>query len=399
MKLEILYKRAKSGDIQYWRIETEYNVITKESGKLGTDKPIKHKETCAGKNIGRANETQPDKQAEIQAESDWRKKRDEGYKSLEDLQIVASGNLSKYMWVLNPGKYERDVVGTLSEVLEQALPQFNTDASGNVKPMLATDWKKVKNVKYPVIVQPKLDGVRCLMIVNEPEVTFLSRSGKPYTTLDHIGKTIFDAYADKDLHGNFILDGEIYSDELTFQEITQAVKKQYPNSLKLHFRCYDIVNDSVQEDRIVAESRDIVSAIKSPFVHLVPYTIVGDAEEVKTLHDAYIDQGYEGAMIRTLDGKYEQGARSRTLLKVKEFDEREFEFVHWDQGQRPEDLIAVLKAEDDRRFRAKMVGTREQKEELKKTGIAGDRMTIKHFGFTSDGLPRFPIGKGFRDEE
>jgi hypothetical protein len=49
-------------------------------------------------------------------------------------------------------------------ILKKYLPQFNTDASGNVKPMLAkaVDWKKVQ---YPCYIQPKLDGVRCLMIV------------------------------------------------------------------------------------------------------------------------------------------------------------------------------------------------------------------------------------------
>ena len=126
-----LYKRSKTGSIQYWsiRVDTQeqYPTIVKNSGVLDTDSPLEHREQIkTGKNLGRTNETLPLEQAILQAESDWKKKRDEGYKSLEDLGLVQTS------------------MAELKALLQEKLPTFNTDASGNVKPMLAKamDWSK-----------------------------------------------------------------------------------------------------------------------------------------------------------------------------------------------------------------------------------------------------------------
>jgi len=92
VKLETLYKRAKTGKIQYWQVEVKaltYPTIFKESGQLGTTSPLQHMEPIKiGKNIGKSNETTPMEQAISQAHSDWNSKRDEGYKSLKDLNLI-----------------------------------------------------------------------------------------------------------------------------------------------------------------------------------------------------------------------------------------------------------------------------------------------------------------------
>jgi DNA ligase-1 len=412
VKLETLYKRAKTGKIQYWQVEVieaspaNYGWgIVKTSGQLGTSNPLIHRETITqGKNIGKSNETTPMEQAISQAQSDWNSKRDEGYKSQTDLGIghqkegVHHGLFTIHGAVQVPAK-------SLEEVLEACLPQFNTDASGNPKPMLATDWKKIKKINYPVLLQPKLDGVRCLMVVRfnvgaEKPIVFLSRSGKEYTTLDHIAKVVGNyCFVKGEKATEFILDGEIYSEHLTFQEIVAAVKKQRPESLKLKFRAYDIVSSSTQQDRW-NETVALVDKIASSEVQLVT-TVMCTEEDVKFQHDKWVQEGYEGAMIRLLHGTYAQGQRSRELLKVKEFDETEYYFQNWEKGLRDEDLIAVCSTSimaDGKLFKAKMVGSVQEKQELFASEIKSDSlMTIKHFGLTEDGLPRFPIGKAFRD--
>lgn len=396
MKLETLYKRAKTGAIQYWSISTLHDTIFKESGKLGTKNPIKHEEICTGKNIGKSNETTPGQQAKSQAQSDWNKKRDEGYKSLTDLGIIEERSNDGWVYVQD-GKQLRtngDPTG-LEQILNTVLSEFNTDASGNVKPMLAQSVKWDK-VKYPALVQPKLDGVRCLMVIGEESVVFLSRNGKIYTTINHIGEEVLGTFK------NIVLDGEIYSDELTFQEIVTATKKQTENSLKLRFRVYDIVNDKVQQERW-NDVVSIVDAIGSPVLWPVTTFTLNSKEEVMDYHNQWVQEGYEGAMIRHLDGKYGQGQRSSALLKVKEFDETEFAFKNFEFGQRGvEDLIAVLWTHDgEKEFRAKVMGNRSWKEQLYNDGdnLEGTSVTVKHFGYTDDGLPRFPIGKAFRDYE
>lgn len=408
MKLETLYKRAKTGKIQYWQIEVQaltYPTIFKESGQLGTASPLQHMEPIKiGKNIGKSNETTPMEQAISQAHSDWNKKRDEGYKSLTDLGIghqnggVHHGLFTIHGSVQVPAK-------SLEEVLDACLPQFNTDASGNPKPMLATDWKKIKKINYPVLLQPKLDGVRCLMTIAADEVLFWSRSGKEYLTLAHIANSIMPYLEEERKRSKsiwFILDGEIYSDELTFQEIIAAVKKQRPESLKLKFRAYDTISTADQGQRW-DDTVALVDKIASSEVQLVPTWVANNEEEVKAHHDTWVQEGYEGAMIRLYGSKYAQGQRSRELLKVKEFDETEYYFQRWEKGLRDEDLIAVcwisILADDAKEFKAKMVGTVAEKLELATRLIPQDSLiTIKHFGLTEDGLPRFPIGKAFRDD-
>lgn len=404
-----LYKRTKTGAIQYWKIETsttdflEGTQIRKESGQLGTDNPIVHTETVRiGKNIGRSNETTAQQQAEFQAQSDWTRKHDEGYKSLTDLGVAEVEHPRvDSMYASSKGFHN------LEDTLNLLLPKFNTDASGNAKPMLATDYTKVKAIKYPAYCQPKLDGVRCLMVVRfnvgaDYPITFLSRSGKPYTTLDHIAHQVgTHCFVKGEKPTEFILDGEVYSDELSFQEIVSAVKAPKESSLKLKFRAYDVVSNETQ---LVRWSRTVqlVAHIGSDHISLVDNYMIHSFKEVKELHDKWVSEGYEGAMIRHLDGMYGQGQRSRDLLKVKEFDETEFAFKNFEFGQRGvEDLIAVCWTADTSEFRAKMIGTKAEKEALyaQSEDSMGRSLTVKHFGWTEDGLPRFPIGKAFRDGE
>lgn len=403
MKLETLYKRSKTGKIVYYKVEvTEYandSVIRKESGQLETQNPIVHEEEVyQGKNIGKSNETTPQQQAESQAQSDWLKKKDEGYKSEKDLGIghqkegVHHGLFTINGVVQVPAK-------SFEEILNLTLPQENTDSAGNTKPMLATDWAKVKSIPYPVYVQPKLDGVRCLMICNVTDTTcnvrFLSRSGKDYSTVNHIiDNTTFP-------RGNYIVDGELYSDELTFQEIIQAVKKQCDNSSKIKFNAYDLVNENEQNHRLVS-LEFLMSTINSPYITLVPTVTANNKEEVEAFQSDYLNEGYEGAMIRFTNAMYEAGARSRSLLKVKTFDDTEFTFHGFNVGQREEDLIAVCKTEAGDEFRAKLVGTVAEKEELRKKEMdyLGKQLTVKHFGWTDsvNPLPRFPVAKAFRED-
>lgn len=411
MNFDMLYKRTKTGSIQYWQISVqdvgstmdERAVILKQSGQLGTTSPLLHREEIR---IGKQKRTYL-QQAEFQAQSDHKKKKDDGYKSLADLSIravdkVATG-FGQEIGYHHP-KYS--VIGkahTLDAALDEELPIFNTDASGNLKPMLAkaVDWKKVQ---YPCIVQPKLDGVRCLMVVDfaDPDgiqIKFFSRSGREYTTLDHI---VVDVLGCRNkIPMKFILDGEVYSDELTFQEITSAVKKQKESSLKLKLRVYDIVNDEIQIERL-RTILELVPKLESEHITLVEHTTCNSHEEVKAYHDEYVSKGYEGAMIRHKTGEYGQGQRSSDLLKVKEFDESEFTFIRFETGQREEDLIAVCCITDGTCFKTKVIGTRDEKTKLKSIPegkVEYKKYTVKHFGWTDAGLPRFPIGKSFRDYE
>ena len=392
---QTLYKRTKTGAVQQWSVRVETvdsnkSLIVKDAGQFG-GKLVHHEEPILeGKNLGRYNRTTPEEQAKSQALSDWTRKHDEGYKTIQDIM-----------------GWDTDIsagldASTIKTMLDAYLPQFNTDASGQAKPMLAKDvnWAKVI---FPCYIQPKLDGVRCLMIVdNLGDVKFLSRSGKDYTTLDHIKNSIKLAINRGGLKLPFILDGEIYSDELSFQDIVASVKKKRHTTALLKFRCYDIITDSTQEVRI-KEFQAMVKQIASQNITAVETHVVSTKEEVMKYHDEFVQKDQEGLMIRLPKGTYASGQRSTDLVKVKEFQTTEYELTGYELGQREEDLIAVCNSASGE-FRAKMQGNAKHKEELQNEwnnsvskGTA--QLTVKHFGLTDSGLPRFPIGITVRDYE
>lgn len=239
-----------------------------------------------------------------------------------------------------------------------------------------------------------IHNCRSLLNFDGQTITFLSRTGKEYTTLGHIRDEVLPTLTEP-----IILDGEIYSHDLTFQEIIAAVKKQRPDSLKLKLRVYDVVNDQTQLKR-EALVRELTSTKAWATINAVDTFTCNSKEEVIQLHDQFVGEGYEGAMIRLLDGMYAQGQRSQSLMKVKVFDTTEYNFVEFVLGQRGvEDLIARC-SNGDLTFRAKMQGTVAEKQALYDYKVEeGAVITIKHHGLTDDGLPRFPIGIGIRDYE
>jgi ATP-dependent DNA ligase len=413
MNLETLYKRSKTGAVQYYTIKVERGVkdsdpatIVKETGQLGTDKPLIHREVISeGKNIGRANETTTLGQARNQAKSDWTKKKDGGYKTLSDLgieEIKVNSSLSAYaVKVSNDNK-----LVTLYKALELALPEFNTDALGNVKPMLAKECKpNCSNVKFPAYAQPKLDGVRCLILVTVREIgigcsiKFISRTGKEYTTLNHIADNIATAVIENKLD-SFILDGEIYHHDIEFEEIIEAVKKTNDNTKDLKFVVYDLVTEGNVKDRY-SKLGNICFKINSKHIEMIDTTVIDNAEEIQQNHDDYVEQGYEGLMIRNMDGIYGQGQRSSDLLKFKVFKTDEFEFDRFVLGQRGiMDMKAMCKTAEGKEFGAKMKGSLKHKTMLYNAGHkAGEQMTVKYSNMTKYDIPRFPVGLAFRDYE
>ena len=84
-----------------------------------------------------------------------------------------------------------------------------------IKPMLAYKVdKKPVDWSEKVYIQPKLDGIRCVIYVDDKEnIRCFSRTGKEFHNLEHIKlslrKFFFD-YANVDV----VLDGELYNHKL-----------------------------------------------------------------------------------------------------------------------------------------------------------------------------------------
>jgi ATP-dependent DNA ligase len=418
MTLDTLYKRTKTGEIQYWEVSSIPQTdgtctIFKKAGRLGTTKPTTHFENIReGKNIGRSNETTPAQQGELQARSDWNKKRDEGYKSVADLGLKPI-DMTIYKNVQQPLYHvpgtPADTGKPLELALDAALSQFNTDAQGNVKPMLAKDWNKGKGIKFPQLQEKKLDGVRTLCIVqnNAASITvqFLSRSGKPYDTIFHL-TNFLGTKPDVFPMGTTILDGELYFHGWTLEEINQAVKKHRPGiTEKIEFWFFDLPLLTELPQQARTEKVHELAHKLDPHQTLIKPTesrIVMSVAEATENHDAWVLDGFEGAMLKEPNAKYEQGCRSSNWRKMKEFDDTEFEIIGYELGQRgSEDLMLQIQSGPEI-VPVKMQGTRETKaalyERAKSGELIGKQLTVKHFGLSKYGVVNLPTGKAIREE-
>lgn len=361
MKLPKLYRQSKSGKIRQWQVWTEGNKIWTEYGQVGGKLHKDYKEAEA-KNVGRSNETTPQEQAEKEAQALWTKKLDRKY----------------------------------SETIEEA-------KQPDYFPMLAKPFDQDKIV-YPCDVQRKLDGVRCLAYWEEGEIKLMSRGGKFYDACSHIAEEIAGIMPE---NTDYVLDGEIYNHELGFQHISSRVKKYYEGETEqLSFHAYDVVSKSNADNPWQNRKQGLRGFLQGRMdvnhIELVPTETVHTLDQIMERHNQYVEEGYEGAIVRLHQGEYTFNHRSNSLFKVKAFQDDEFEIVDYVEGEGRLRGCVVWKCEteDGSVFEVKQKGSLELLRDMFQDAdqYIGKLLKVKFFGHTEAGLPRHPVGLGIRDE-
>ena len=209
------------------------------------------------------------------------------------------------------------------------------------------------------------------------------------------------------LPADLILDGELYTNELTFQEIVGLVKREtlkdgdLEKQQKIKYHVYDLIQGDSYEQR----HRGLQTLFASfSFQHLilVPTFHCGSEAEMKEQHSQFVADGYEGIMLRNPAGVY-KNVRSVDLLKYKEFFDDEYEVVGFKEGEGAEKgcVLWTCKTEKGATFHCRPRGTREDRTELYQKGASyiGKKLTVRFQELTDDGIPRFPVGIAFRDYE
>jgi ATP-dependent DNA ligase len=265
-------------------------------------------------------------------------------------------------------------------------------------PMLAYNYKNFGDrIQYPCFIQKKIDGVRCMAI---PQKGLFSRYRKSFPYLDHIREEI------NLLPPDIVLDGELYSDTISFQEIVEQIKEDTlsPNNkdkqLQMKYHVYDIMSDQPYAQRY-ERLQQIFN--RFPFKHLVLVdTEQCDSEKkMKELHDNYVADGYEGVILRNKLGGY-LNDRSIDLQKYKEFSDTEVTILGFksDKGEDQGCVIWICEYED-KLFAFRSRGSQEQRRKQFQNGATyiGKHLTIRYQGKTDDGRLRFPIGIAIRDYE
>ena len=210
--------------------------------------------------------------------------------------------------------------------------------------MLATDSAKhEKKMVGNVIVEPKLDGVRVIVIcdVDKDEVKLFSRNGKELSNFPEINKQ-FDDMLDQ-MGESMVFDGEVMSDD--FQTLMREIHRKggaKTKDAKLNlFDCLPLSefknggSNSVN-DTILFRKKMLESFNYGPNINLVEYVRVNlsDDDGQKQFADynkLCIDKGYEGIMVKPIKGIYEC-KRSTLWLKVKPFIEVSLKVIDTEEG-------------------------------------------------------------------
>lgn len=335
-------------------------------------------------------------QATLEFNSHLRKYKDKGYKELPS-----------------------DITNYTLDQLNLILPKETTDSNGNLKPMLALDYNKVavKTFEKPIWwASRKIDGTRAMMFCKDGVVQTSSRGGKDYNfSTQHITNhpkiiKFFEA------HPTYILDGEIYIHGRTLQYISGVakIKKEDPRCKELEFWIYDVVMPDLKfEDRLVilkeiGEELNLIFAPTQVYevdelqIRLVPHTFISGWVKLKNLHDSYVEEGFEGLVIRNKDKEYGIDKRSATyMIKIKSYVDAEFEITGFVEGLREEDMVFTCKTIENKEFKAKPIGSRELKQQYREdmTTLIGKMATVKFFYYSEDNVPLQPVLKAIRDYE
>lgn len=379
MKLPPLYSRRSDGKVQIWEKEVDGGKHRSHSGILNGEIVTSAWTVCAGKNVGRANETSPAQQALAEANSEWKKKKDKGYK--EDINEI--------------------------------------DTMSFFEPMLAKLWQDhkddvledIKNKKYPW-VQTKLDGLR--LIANKDGLW--TRNGKAYKSIPHIYEALKPLF---DYNPKYIFDGEVYADRYAtdFNKICSLAKKTKPTAEDLAESAksieYHIYDFPFWEDVFSERFKELKKVLKfadgNKILKLVRTHKVTSEEEIVSYFEEFIEAGYEGMMVR-LDTKYEN-KRTKNLLKYKEFIDEEYLIVDVIEGEGNRSGVAgkiVCQRLDGKPFgdgkltcESSIKGNMEYCKEMleNKDQYIGKIGTIKYFNLTPAGKPRFPYFMRLREDD
>lgn len=276
--------------------------------------------------------------------------------------------------------FEQALVSARSKYLKKIESGFTTNIDnnnankGNNKyfPMLVHKYdEKKKNIKYPVLVQPKLDGTRCITFLNKPDkkklnecdiddVIMYTRQQKDYMGFYDIKKILLNVLIkswDTTNGESIYLDGELYKHGKDLQTISGAVRNQNRDTIKeyegIQYWLFDVFypsNLSIKFiDRINILNNIFILMQKNDNIINTPVDSISDEKELDTIYNKYIKEKYEGIIIRNMDSLYltnptKESAkiRNKFVLKRKKRYSDEYELIDFKEGTKGRDVGAIL---------------------------------------------------------
>ncbi len=316
--------------------------------------------------------------------------------------------------------------------LEREYFRTPQDAEGGArffKPMLAEKWKdcgwqgamkRLTDAGYTAssefdpsgfYYQHKFDGFCCIATIGGLQ----SREGKPIVAVPHIMEALqpyFEEFPDGVLHG------ELYSHDLkdNFQKLVSLLKKQkdikpeqFAEAARIvQYHVYDYpaphardLSFSGRYDQLQIDLANV--AEEDGVIQIAQTWAVQDLPHLNQLMGQSLELGYEGGIGRLDLGPYVQ-KRSWQVLKIKEFDDAEFEVAAIEEGKgnytgyAKRAKLWIPGADRTGGPTAKNTfgaGIKGGLSKFNKDLLANPESqkvaTVRYFGVSNDGIPRFPV--------
>lgn len=353
-KHETLYKRTKTGATQICNIAVDGATVITEFGQLGGKMQIST-DTCTAKNVGRSNETTPEQQAVLEAQSKFNKKVKEGYST--------------------------ELTETPTVLLPQKVKSYNENSH---------------LVTYPCYIQPKYNGVNgTYWLAPDGSLKLTSRGGEEFHAIPHLEEEVL--YFMRKLNTT-CLNGELFIPGESLQQITSAVKKPKELSKRLMFIIFELPKD----DRQFSEKYDSVFATFSKHdtkhVTLAPTTECDSESMLSAIFQHCIDSNLEGIVIYNADAEYKFNERSSSVLKLKPVLDAEFKILSYtlDRNGHP---VFTCETPDGKPFKVKPKGTDEERKQIVadfESKYKNNYYTVEYEMLSDSGIPLKGIGIGLR---
>jgi DNA ligase-1 len=342
---------------------------------------------------------------------------------------MSGRSLQEQAWLEARAYYKKKNVNEQYHIAGEVTPSI-------VMPMLSKNVKESPIRNWPVIVQPKLDGVRMLTHINSDTRTVVTYSrgnkqfGDPARHIrDELGE--FFPYLPQDC----TLDGEVYRHANGDAAAIAGVLHKWPvveDIDEYRYWIFDCVVDydfASKKSLVPYELRmatlwrafwNYMNEKSSPggdYIFpkswgIVPSYIARSAGDLDQLYGSAVVAGYEGVMIKymleNLDPKlrhltYYASKRNANTLKMKREDDAEFEIVDVKEGEGKAEgqAVFVCKTPDGIMFNVSPLGSFEQRRELfqKREELIGKQLTVRFFELSVNGIPKNPVGVAVRDYE
>ncbi len=202
----------------------------------------------------------------------------------------------------------------------------------NFKPMQPCDWFEDK-VKFPCIIQPKIDGVASY----NRNGNFIGRSLK-----NHDNRFITSHWSQKDFHG--------FGGEMTIGfdpclpdlcRLTSGAMRRFDGEPQMKWWLFDYITEDTKNLGYalrISKLQEFLTTLYLPLhlLSIVESVLVFSMEDLLAWEDRWLHEGYEGVIIRDPVAPYKYGRCGKTFMgawRIKRFIDAEAIITSIEEGE------------------------------------------------------------------